>query len=94
MSEFDDEEYESFELDGAGEPAGKRASRIRLTSSTTMTTMMTMIDEDEPEDATDDEIDFVLAAYREDGQPFVQSLAQGPRQRPRELIVQLRRLPG
>src|SRR5919106_672953 len=51
-------------------------------------------DEDEPEDAADDEIDFVLAAYREDGQPYVQALAKDLANDLDELIVQLRRLPG
>ena len=43
---------------------------------------------------TDDEIDFVLAAYREDGQPYVQALAKDLANDLDELIVQLRRLPG
>jgi putative tRNA adenosine deaminase-associated protein len=51
-------------------------------------------DDDDPEDATDEEIDFVLAAYREDGQPYVQTLANDLANDLDELIVQLRRLPG
>ena len=51
-------------------------------------------DEDDLEDATDEEVDFVLAAYREDGQPYVQSLAKDLANDLDELIVQLRRLPG
>jgi putative tRNA adenosine deaminase-associated protein len=95
MSEFDDEEYESFELDGAG----KSADSVSTPADT----------EDEPdddleddedfdevdlEDAAEDEIDFVLAAYREDGQPYVQSLGKDLANDLDELIVQLRRLPG
>jgi putative tRNA adenosine deaminase-associated protein len=95
MSEFDDEEYESFELDGAG----KSADSVSEPADT----------EDEPdddleddedfdevdlEDAAEDEIDFVLAAYREDGQPYVQSLGKDLANDLDELIVQLRRLPG
>ena len=88
MSDFDDEEYESFELDGAGrQPRSAPSDRRRRSRRRRR-------DEDEPEDATDDEIDFVLAAYREDGQPFVQELAKDLANDLDELIVQLRRLPG
>ncbi len=87
MSDFDDEEYESFELDGAGRQA-------RSVPSDPDDDLDEDEDEDEPEDATDDEIDFVLAAYREDGQPFVQELAKDLANDLDELIVQLRRLPG
>jgi putative tRNA adenosine deaminase-associated protein len=95
MSEFDDEEYESFELDGASksaDPASRRAG--------TNEEINDELDDDEEfdevdlEDAADDEIDFVLAAYREDGQPYVQSLAKDLANDLDELIVQLRRLPG
>ena len=50
-------------------------------------------DEVDLEDAADDEIDFVLAAYREDGQPYVQSLGKDLANDLDELIIQLRRLP-
>ena len=51
-------------------------------------------DEDEPEDALADEIDFVVAAYREDGQVNVVGLNDDLANDLEELIVQLRRLPG
>ena len=51
-------------------------------------------DDDELEDAAEDEIDFVIAAYREDGQPLVQALDKDLANDLEELIVQLRRLPG
>jgi putative tRNA adenosine deaminase-associated protein len=89
MPDFDDEEYESFELEGRGErtPAtGLAEAEDELEDDTE--------DDDEPEDAADDEIDFVLAAYREDGQPYVQALAKDLANDLDELIVQLRRLPG
>ena len=88
MSEFDDEEYESFELDGAGRQPRSAATEVDDDVDDDDA------EEDEPEDATDDEIDFVLAAYREDGQPFVQELAKDLANDLDELIVQLRRLPG
>ncbi len=89
MPDFDDEEYESFELEGKGErsPAGVLAEPDEELDDDGD-------DEDEPEDAADDEIDFVLAAYREDGQPYVQELAKDLANDLDELIVQLRRLPG
>ena len=89
MPDFDDEEYESFELEGKGErtpAAGLAEAEDELEDDSE--------DDDEPEDAADDEIDFVLAAYREDGQPYVQALAKDLANDLDELIVQLRRLPG
>ena len=95
MSEFDDEEYESFELDGAG----RSADSIREPANRDEEFEDDLEDEEDfdevdLEDAADDEIDFVLAAYREDGQPYVQSLGKDLANDLDELIVQLRRLPG
>jgi putative tRNA adenosine deaminase-associated protein len=95
MSEFDDEEYESFELDGASRSADSVKG-----AGNTEDELDDDLDDDEDfdevdlEDAADDEIDFVLAAYREDGQPYVQSLGKDLANDLDELIVQLRRLPG
>ena len=95
MSEFDDEEYESFELDGA-----RRGTKAAGGRSNADDEFEDEVEDDEDfeevelEDAADDEIDFVLAAYREDGQPYVQSLGKDLANDLDELIVQLRRLPG
>jgi putative tRNA adenosine deaminase-associated protein len=95
MSEFDDEEYESFELDGASKRADSASQRSGAGGE-----FEDELEDDEDleevdlEDAADDEIDFVLAAYREDGQPYVQSLGKDLANDLDELIVQLRRLPG
>ena len=95
MSEFDDEEYESFELDGASRSADSVKGAAKTEGE-----LDDDLDDDEDfdevdlEDAADDEIDFVLAAYREDGQPYVQSLGKDLANDLEELIVQLRRLPG
>ena len=86
MSDFDDEEYESFELDGAGKPREAGATPVEADED--------LDDDDDLEDAAEDEIDFVLAAYREDGQPYVQALAKDLANDFDELIIQLRRLPG
>ena len=86
MSDFDDEEYESFELDGAGKPRESGAAPAEADDD--------LDDDDDLEDAAEDEIDFVLAAYREDGQLYVQALAKDLANDFDELIIQLRRLPG
>jgi putative tRNA adenosine deaminase-associated protein len=84
MPDFDDDEYESFDLEDSGDDSDEEAESEDLDAS----------DEDELEDAAPDEIDFVLAAYREDGQPMVQALAADLANDLDELIIQLRRLPG
>jgi putative tRNA adenosine deaminase-associated protein len=95
MSEFDDEEYESFELDGAGRSAD--SAKEPADSDDEFDDDLEDdedFDEVDLEDAADDEIDFVLAGYREDGQPYVQSLGKDLANDLDELIVQLRRLPA
>jgi putative tRNA adenosine deaminase-associated protein len=84
MPDFDDDEYESFDLEDSGDDSESEAESDDLDAS----------DDDELEDAAPDEIDFVLAAYREDGQPMVQALAADLANDLDELIIQLRRLPG
>ena len=91
MPDFDDDEYESFDLDGPGDGAPAADSQAEFDEPD--------LDEpddedDELEDAAPDEIDFVIAAYREDGQPLVQALQSPLANDLEELIVQLRRLPG
>jgi len=85
MPEFDGEEYVSF--DEADKPE----------------VVVAPVDEDDPddsdpdddlEDAAEDEIDYVLAAYREDGQLRVQALELELANDLDALIEQLRRLPG
>ena len=85
MPEFDGEEYVSF--DEADKPDAVAGA----------------VDADDPdesdpdddlEDAAEDEIDYVLAAYREDGQVHVQALDLELANDFDALIEQLRRLPG
>jgi putative tRNA adenosine deaminase-associated protein len=92
VSDFDDEEYESFDLDGpdADPRPGATPAVSRLDDDDDDDDE----DDDDLEDAADDEIDFVIAGYREDGQPMVQALAKDLANDLEELIVQLRRLPG
>lgn len=91
MSDFDDDEYESFDLDGTATPG---ASAVAPPSAIVLDSDDDDDDDDDIEDAADDEIDFVLAAYREDGQVLVQALSNDLANDLEELIVQLRRLPG
>lgn len=51
-------------------------------------------DEDYPEDATEDDIDLVVALYREDGLPVAVALGAELANDLDELINQLRRVPG
>lgn len=85
MPEFDGEEYVSFDeadkpdkVVGTVEPDDPDESDA----------------DDDLEDAAEDEIDYVLAAYREDGQMHVQALDLDLANDLDALIEQLRRLPG
>lgn len=51
-------------------------------------------DDDYPEDATEDDIDLVIACYREDGQPVAMALDLDLANDLDGLIDQLRRIPG
>lgn len=93
MSDFDDEEYESFELDATG--ARETATAAKDDDDPDDDDLDDgELDDADPEDASDDEIDYVIAAYREDGQLVVSALARDLANDLDELIVQLRRLPG
>ncbi|MET0693680.1 MAG: tRNA adenosine deaminase-associated protein [Propionibacteriaceae bacterium] len=90
MSDLDNEEYEPFGFgqnarDGKAEVAAVPDDDADLDDDD---------DDDDLEDASDDEIDFVIAAYREDGQTLVQALNKDLANDLEDLIVQLRRLPG
>lgn len=92
MSDFDDDEYESFDLDGTATRGP--VAPVAPSPAVVLDDDDDDDDDDDIEDAADDEIDFVLAAYREDGQVLVQALSNDLANDLEELIVQLRRLPG
>lgn len=110
MSDFDAEEYERFDLDKTAKDDPSKVKGAAVGDATDgevpddeedddLEDLDTDddsddLDDDDLEDAADDEIDFVIAAYREDGQPFVQALNKDLANDLEELIVQLRRLPG
>lgn len=83
MPDFDDDEYESFDLEDSGDDSDAEADAVDDGP-----------EDDDLDDAAPDEIDFVVAAYREDGQPMAQALAADLANDLEELIIQLRRLPG
>ena len=88
MPGFDDEDYVSFDTVGAADGPGEKPEPDDADDP----------DDDDPdddlEDAAEDEIDYVLAVYREDGQLRVQALANDLANDLDELIEQLRRFPG
>lgn len=120
MPDYDEEDYESFDLDAPTvQSSGRRPNPAILSNDIDDTDDLD--DEpddepddeaggesgadadddaddddldDEPEDAGADEIDFVVAAYREDGQSQVQALNPDLANDLEELVNQLRRLPG
>jgi putative tRNA adenosine deaminase-associated protein len=94
MPDFDDDEYESFDLEGPGSNTSEEEDLDTDLEDDVEDADTDDEEEDELEDAAPDEIDFVVAAYREDGQPFVQALQSSLANDLDELIVQLRRLPG
>jgi putative tRNA adenosine deaminase-associated protein len=110
MSQNNDEEIESFEPDdavdnrpgldedldveGDEDPAGGTDDAEDDTDDDDDDDDGDDDDDDEPEDALADEIDFVIAAYREDGQLNVTGLNADLANDLEDLVVQLRRLPG
>ena len=85
MPQLDGEEYVSF--DEADKP-GTAAAAVDADDPDESDA------DDDLEDAAEDEIDYVLAAYREDGQLHVQALDDELANDLDGLIDQLRRLPG
>lgn len=91
MADLDDDDYESFDLDKAAAPA---LSRDLAEADDSDEDDDDFEDDDDLDDAEDEEIDFVIAGYREDGQAVVSGLGKDLANDLDELIVQLRRLPG
>jgi putative tRNA adenosine deaminase-associated protein len=92
VADFDDDEFESLDLD-KGDPRESASSRD-LAEADDDDDADGDDDLDDLEDAEPDDIDFVVATYREDGQSMVNALSEDYANDLEELIVQLRRLPG
>ncbi|MBO0813340.1 MAG: tRNA adenosine deaminase-associated protein [Microlunatus sp.] len=88
----DDEEYESLDLDD--EDPRESASSRDLAEADDPDDTDVDDDLDDLEDADPEDVDFIVAAYREDGQSMVNALSESLANDLDELIVQLRRLPG
>ncbi|QGN34071.1 tRNA adenosine deaminase-associated protein [Microlunatus sp. Gsoil 973] len=93
MADFNDDEYESFELDDE-DPSEAASSRDLAEADDDPDTDDDDDDLDDLEDAEPEDVDFIVAAYREDGQSMVNALSEELANDLDELIVQLRRLPG
>lgn len=95
MSDFDDEDYESFELPRrSSAERGDHLYSDDIDDSDDFDDDDDDFDDDELEDATDEDIDLVISVHREDGQPVAQALNKDLANDLEELIVQLRRLPA
>lgn len=92
MADLDDDDYESFDLDDDSAPALSRD--LAEADDDTDEGDDDEYDDEDLDDAEDDEIDFVIAGYREDGAAVVSALAKDLANDLEELILQLRRLPG
>lgn len=93
MADFDDDEYETFELDDE-DPRESASSRDLAEADDDSDDADTDDDLDDLDDADPEDVDFIVAAYREDGQSMVNALSEELANDLEELIVQLRRLPG
>jgi putative tRNA adenosine deaminase-associated protein len=98
MSDFDSDEYESFNLDDDAtdelDDDEDEADEADEADDEEEDDDDDEEDEDDLDDAEEDEIDFVIAAHREDGQPVVTALSKDLANDLDELVVQLRRLPA
>lgn len=101
MGEFDDEEYESFELPrrassqrGDDAAFGDDYEDFDDLDDDDLDDDDDFDDDDDLEDATDEDIDLVISVHREDGQPVAQALNKDLANDLEELIRQLRRMPA
>lgn len=91
VADVDDEQDQSYELD-AEDPRDAASSRDLAEADDDSDDDDD--DFDDLDDAEPDDVDFVVAAYREDGQSMVNALSEDLANDLEEFIVQLRRLPG
>ncbi len=89
----DDDEYDPFDLEDE-DPSQSASSRDLAEADDDADSEDDDELDDDLEDAEPEDVDFIVAAYREDGQSVVNALSEGLANDLDELIVQLRRLPG
>lgn len=95
MAGTNDDEYDSFDLeDDPGQSASSRdLAEADDDADEDADTEDDDLDDD-LEDAEPEDVDFIVAMYREDGQSVVNALSEDLANDLDEFIVQLRRLPG
>ena len=93
MADYDDDEIESVDLDD-DDPRQSASSRDLAEADDDEVESDDDDLDDDLEDAEPEDIDFIIAAYREDGQSMVNALSEELANDLDELITQLRRLPG
>lgn len=89
MADYDDEELDDLDLDTEDEVDGDDDDDDQFEDDD-----FDDDDYEEIEDATDDDVDFAVATYREDGNPVVVALDLDMANDLDEMINHLRRLPG
>ena len=95
VADFDDDQYESLDLDDE-DPRESASSQdlAEVDDDADSDDADSDDDLDDLEDADPEDVDFIVAAYREDGQSMVNALSEDLANDLDELILQLRRLPG
>jgi len=95
VADFDDDEYESLDLNDE-DPRESASSQdlAEVDDDSDNDGSDSDDDLDDLEDADPEDVDFIVAAYREDGQSMVNALSEELANDLDELILQLRRLPG
>lgn len=93
MAGTNDDEYDSFDLEDE-DPSQSASSRDLAEADDDADTDDDDDIDDDLEDAEPEDVDFIVAAYREDGQSVVNALSEDLANDLDEFIVQLRRLPG
>ena len=95
VADFDDDQYESLDLDDE-DPRESASSQdlAEVDDDADSDDADPDDDLDDLEDADPEDVDFIVAAYREDGQSMVNALSEDLANDLDELILQLRRLPG
>ena len=94
MADADDDEYESLDPDEDPRDSASSRDLAEADDPDDGADVEGDDDLDDLEDAEPEDVDFIVAAYREDGQSMVNALSEDLANDLDELILQLRRLPG
>jgi len=94
VADADDDEYESLDPDEDPRDSASSRDLAEADDPDDGADVEGDDDLDDLEDAEPEDVDFIVAAYREDGQSMVNALSEDLANDLDELILQLRRLPG